>query len=706
MEDDLIQTFLEEGRENVQVIEEGLLELEKTPQEENLINTVFRAMHTLKGGAGLVGLTVISELAHRLENVLETIRQSGTGIPEEAFSILFSGTDLLSRMLESGDLEGSDYREQIAEHIQALTIFSEREALTCPKVNAKVMPFRDSPIGYYKVILKFRPDIFETGTDPLMLLLELEENGEVLESFLNMSGLPDLSALNVHALHIYWTIFLRSKKSREEIEDIFIFVIEDNEISVEDITAEKEYLYDPDKRTGELLIERGLITAQDVEEVLKKQKRTGELLIAEGKVTGGQVDKVIRSQKRFREQEQLETIRVDTHKLENILNNIAELLIAQSRVKELVLRLTGGNRALEAEVFNAFQDSDKIIRLLQEEVMNASMIPIGGTFVRFQRMARDLAREKGKQIELVINGRDTELDKKVIEQIADPLKHLIRNSVDHGLEMPEERTAQGKLPAGTIHLNAFHQEGNIVIEISDDGRGIDEEAVLAKAKERGLVKDDRALTPAEIQRFLFMPGFSTARKVSDISGRGVGLDVVMTNVQNLRGSVELFSEKGKGTRFTIKLPLTLAIIDGMMVRVGEERFIIPLTAITEFIKAKPGDLHMTEGRGIILHLRKELIPYAGLYQLLKLEPDYSQPTDGILVILKDGQKKMALLVDEIIGQEQVVIKSMKEHMEQVDGVAGATILGDGKVAIILDISTLFRLSRERDRGDSLITHTP
>ncbi len=694
--EDMLKIFIEETEENLQSLEEGLLELEDNPGDMGLIDLVFRAMHTIKGGAGLMGFTQISQAAHHLENILDQIRQSGEGMPREVFSLMFAGLDVLRQLLESGDPEGTAYQKEVAELIRKADLYAAGGETPAEK---EAPPKASPGKRYYKLELKFKPDLFATGTDPLMLLLELEETGVFLENYVNMAKLPPLQELDPQQLYLSWTIFLETGSSKEELENIFIFVADDNEIKIDEITNELDQWFHGEKRTGEMLVERGLISPEEVEEVLAKQKRVGELLVLEGKLASGQVSKVMQTQQRFREQEQANTIRVDTGKLEEILNYIAELLIAQSRVKELVSKMLG-ERAAVAEVLNAFQEVDKIIRFLQEEVMTTSMIPIGGTFMRFQRMVRDLAREKGKEIELVMSGKETELDKKVIEQITDPLKHLIRNAVDHGLETAEERLAAGKKPQGTIHLNAFHQEGNIVIEISDDGRGINEEAVLAKARERGLVEKDRLPSQAELQRLLFMPGFSTAKEVSDISGRGVGLDVVANNIKNLRGSVELFSERGKGTKFSIKLPLTLAIIDGMMVRVGTERFIIPLTSIMEFIKARQGDIRQAEGKGLIMQLRNEYIPYSALYQLLHLEAEHTRPTEGILVIIKDGQKKMALLVDEIIGQEQVVIKSIKENMEQVDGVAGVTIMGDGKVAIILDVSSLFRLVRKADYSGS------
>ena len=697
VDDDLILTFVEETKENLQTMEEGLLELESAPEDQSLINVVFRAMHTIKGGAGLMGLTEISNVAHHLENILENLRQSGEGINQQTFINLFAGVDLIKQMLNSKGFVTEDYQDRLEDLLQAISLTEENYKGNSLKDNEEQQTKEDNGKNFfYKICLNFRADIFETGTDPLMLLVELEENGQVLASYPNTHKLPALEMLNPYEMYISWTIFFMSQHAKEKIDEIFIFVKDENDIQIDEISEQLEYWFNS-KESAQRMIEAGLLQPDCLEYYLSKQKDIGRLFFKSCTVK----DEDILEIKGIKKQtaavtgtEQSNTIRVDSRKLETILNHLAEVLIAQSRVKDLVSKVSI-DRSASREIYIAFEEVDKIIRRVQEEVMNTSMIPIGGTFSRFQRMARDLAREKGKEVNVILTGKETELDRKVIEQISDPLKHLIRNSIDHGLEATEERIAQGKSSVGTIVLNAFHQEGNFVIEISDDGRGIDEEAVLNKALEKGLVEPDRTYSPSEIHRFLFLPGFSTAKEVSDISGRGVGLDVVLTNINSLRGNIELFSDKGKGTKFSIRLPLTLAIIDGMMVRVGEERFIVPLNAVIEFIKAKPENINKVEGKGIVVHLRKEFIPYAALYKLLHLESDCNNPSEGILIILKDGNKKLALLVDEIIGQEQVVIKSMRDNLEQVDGIAGATILGDGKVAIILDVSSLFRLTKKQ-----------
>ncbi len=722
-EDELIQTFIEEASENFQVIEESLLDLENDPGDSDLINGLFRAMHTIKGSASLVGLEYYGELAHKLENILSIVRKQESEVPDIVFSALFFGTDVLKQMMEAGDYTGESFQEQIEELNQKIkecesyfnatketsknvseehggeessaagNFYSEEDS------DVEIFEREDDGEAHYLVLLKFHRDFLESGVDLMMWFMEMEEQGEIISTYLDTADLPPLHDIDPSLLYIYWIVIIKTSQSKEDIEEMFTFVSDQGDLTVRDITNELYYWMQSEKSLKELWEESSF--EEEQEEAKEEEKTTEVQPQTQSGVNQEQQDSQQKpqqkssqssAQRKAREQEQANTIRVDAYKLESILNEVAELLIAQSRVKELVLK-ESSQVSFDVDIYNAFDEVDKIIRYLQEEVMKASMVPIGGTFVKFQRMARDLAKELGKEMEMDITGRETELDKRVIEQMADPLKHIIRNTLDHGLEMPDEREQVGKPRVGTISLNAYHQEGNIVIEIKDDGKGIDKEKVLEKARDKGVIDADYDIDDNRVFNLLFHPGFSTAEKVSDLSGRGVGLDVVQRNISNLRGSVEIESEKGKGTTFIIKLPLTLAIIDGMVIRLGEERLVLPLNSISEFLKAEEGDIFRAEGKGLILSLRDEYIPFVGLYQLLGLEADHTEPTEGIVVVLKDGARKLAILVDEIISQEQVVIKNVKEHMEQVDGVAGATILGDGKVAIILDVASLFRLTK-------------
>jgi two-component system chemotaxis sensor kinase CheA len=599
--------------------------------------------------------------------------------------------DMLNRMVDM-TAGGENVPEDMADAVKAkLTSFilknENQDALTGPAYGVMATPGQAKSV--FKILMEFRPDIMESGNDPLRLIEELCEKGQLLDVNMNIAKVSPVEELDPYVMHISWTLFMETECTYEEIRDLFVFIWDDNNIMITDLTDLSDDSGEiAEKRTGELLIDAGVIDETQLHETLKKQKKIGEILVEEAKAAPGQIEKVLEKQKTARESQQVDTIRVDTKRLENVLDFVAELVISQSRVKELV----SNQNQVDVEVYNAFQEVDKIIRRLQEEVMKTSMVPVGGTFTRFQRMVRDTAAEKGKEIELIIHGQETELDKRVIEQITDPLKHMIRNSLDHGIEMPDVREAAGKPRKGTIWLNAYHQEGSIIIEVSDDGKGLDETVIRKKAIEKGLIVENQKLADHEMYKLIMMPGFSTAEQITDISGRGVGLDVVANNVRSMRGTIDLESTKGRGIKFYIKLPLTLAIIDGMMVKIGDEKFIIPLTSIVEFIKASPKDIKSVEGTGQVINMRNEYIPLAQLSRLLDIPANTDDPAEGLLVILKDARKKIALLVDDILGQEQVVTKSLKDNYQHVEGVAGATILGDGRVAVILDVPTLIRMA--------------
>jgi len=381
---------------------------------------------------------------------------------------------------------------------------------------------------------------------------------------------------------------------------------------------------------------------------------------------------------------------VDTEKLDKLVNLVGELVIGVARVNQISEELAAQDTVVE--MGSAVEALDHISRDLQEQVMRVRMIPVEGTFNRFQRVVRDLANEMGKKIHLEMSGAETELDKNVIEQIADPLKHLIRNSADHGLETPEERVAAGKEDTGTIWLRAYQQEGKIIIEVADDGRGISREKVLSKAVDRGLVGEGVQLSDQEVFAFMFQPGFSTAAKVTEVSGRGVGLDVVRQNIEALRGSVEVSSTPGEGSIFRIKLPLTLAIIDGMTVKVGDEIITLPLLSILESLRPRPKDLQKVEGRGELIVVRGDYLPLVRLYDIFQLPTKRTDPTKALVVIIESVSKRFGVLVDDILGEQQAVIKSLEQNYKKVEGVAGATILGDGRVSLILDIHGLEKLA--------------
>jgi two-component system chemotaxis sensor kinase CheA len=444
-----------------------------------------------------------------------------------------------------------------------------------------------------------------------------------------------------------------------------------------------------EKKIGEILVDKGIVKEEDIKNALDKQTKIGEILTKEGKVTPNQLEKVVQQQEDARKVKESTSIRVDTHKLDKLMNLVGELVINQARVAQIASKK---DKIDILELSATAETLDRITREIQEQIMKTRMIPIENTFNQFHRMVRDLALEKKKDIKLKILGKETELDKTLIELINDPLKHMIRNSVDHGIETIEEREALGKSPEGTIVLNAYHEAGNIVIEVSDDGKGLNKEKILSKAREKEIIPYDKELSEDEIYKLIFLPGFSTAEKVTEISGRGVGMDVVKNNISKLRGNIEIYTKPGEGTTFKIILPLTLAIIDGMLVKVGEQLLIIPLLSIVESIRPKSSDIKNVNIESEVVNVRGEYIPLIKLYDLFNVETECTDPSKALIVIVSMGKSRACLLVDDIIGQQQAVIKSLEENYKSVKGISGATILGDGTVAMILDIGAIIKMA--------------
>ncbi|MGD2063746.1 MAG: chemotaxis protein CheA, partial [Nitrospirota bacterium] len=451
----------------------------------------------------------------------------------------------------------------------------------------------------------------------------------------------------------------------------------------------------PPKHLGELLVEKGHAAPADVgdaiaEQLSGKEEALGRILVERGRVEPAQVNDALKEQHLQRRdtasQKTVSAIRVDTERLDTLMNLVGEIVIAQSQA----MKISTGFDDEEGERLQAsLYDVERLSRELQDQVMAVRMMPIGPTFKQFARFVRDTTRELGKQVNFVITGEDTELDKTVIEQIGDPLKHLIRNSLDHGLETADERRASGKPEKGTLELRAGHQGGSVVIEVIDDGRGISRARVLAKAVARGLVTEDQELPDNQVLRLIFHPGFSTAEQVSSLSGRGVGMDVVKRNVESLRGTVDVESEDGQGSVLRIRLPLTLAIIEGMVVSVSGQPYILPVLSIVESIRPRAQDIKQVSGQGEVLFFRNEYLSLYRLYDWLDHEPVVTDPTQGIVLVVEDGAGRRALMADDLLGQQQVVIKNLEDNFTKLEGISGATILADGNVALILDIVGLY-----------------
>ncbi len=683
-------SFFEESAEHVETMETGLLDLEQRPTDLDLLNRIFRAAHSIKGNAGMFNFTAIGGLTHKMENILDKLRNSQMVVTKDIIDLLLQALDGLKSLLDAArSTQEIDVAPIAALEAKLVACFEGDEATDTSGVSAE----ENSEVGrtqgprHLTINWKPFPELFQRGLDPSQIFRELEGLGSIETLTVQINALPTLAEMDAEVCYLAWTITLQTDHPEAEIDAVFDFVRDGSDLTIEESGAEAKDGYKP---LGEILVEQGSSSPEQIESALAKQKPLGQILIDEKAATPQQVNQALNTQQQQKKPEGA-SIRVDTEKIDKLINLVGELVITQSMITDLGEKFTMNQLPILQE---RIIQLERNTRELQERVMSVRMVPIGATaFNRFPRLIRDLAGKSGKQIQLVMSGEDTELDKTLIEAIGDPLTHLVRNSADHGLEPPEERIAAGKEALGTVRLNAFHDGGSICISVEDDGRGLSREKILKKAIEKGLISEGQQLTDEEVWLLIFKPGFSTAEKITDISGRGVGMDVVKRNIEALGGSVGIQSTEGKGSKLTLKLPLTLAIIDGMTVRVKDENYIIPLISVTESIRPKPADLQTVVGKGEVFNLRGEWVPMVRLYDVFGVQPEFTDPSQALLVIVEAEGKRVALFVDELTGQQQVVIKSLEQNYRKVEGIAGATILGDGQVALILDIAGLVKLSR-------------
>ncbi|OQW35755.1 MAG: hypothetical protein A4E19_16025 [Nitrospira sp. SG-bin1] len=710
-------SFFEEASEHLAVVEEGLLELEQHPEDRDLLNKIFRSAHSIKGGSGMFGFNAVAQFTHKMETLLDLLRNGQKAVSPAIADLLLKSTDCLKTLLESVKT-GAAVDDATVQRLSA-----ELAAASDLKVEAKAQ-VEESPSGSSLISAltsTFRiawtpPEwLFQRGLDPLQIFKELRSFGTLSQVAIDMSRLPELADVDPEKCYLSWTMQLNTGKDRQAVEGAFEFVKEDSTLAIEEVKAKAEAKIkggsqerstvtlaptsEPEepKPLGEILVESGVVSRETLDHALAQQKRVGQILIEQHAATPQQVEQALLKQKLQESTAQAKktdttSIRVDTAKIDKLINLVGELVITQSMLSDLGSRFE--IRQLPVLLERVAQ-LERNTREIQERVMGIRMLPIGTAFSRFPRLVRDLSAKAGKKIHLVVSGEETELDKTVIESIGDPLTHLIRNSADHGLEPPEERLDNNKQETGTIKLNAFHEGGNICITVEDDGRGLNRDKIVAKAVKQGLISDNDKLTDDQIWSLIFKPGFSTADKITDVSGRGVGMDVVKRNIDALGGTVSIKTSKGRGTTFTLKLPLTLAIIEGMTVRVGQETYIVPLLSILESIQPKEGAVKTVVGKGELINVRGTYLPMVRLYEVFSLQPEHTIPTKAILLILETEGERVAVMVDEILGQQQVVIKSMEQNFRKVEGIAGATILGDGTVGFILDVRGLLEIARHQ-----------
>lgn len=694
----LRDVFIREAADILASLESDLVRLEDEKDPE-LVNGIFRYVHTLKGSSGIAGFKGVYTFTHRLENLLDMVRSGSLAAGKEIIDLLLVGLDWIRSAIDAGEENPAldEGRDELLKRVDAIMERSGAKAAGASGAQVEGGPVdeeMDLGYRYFRINAGFREDVFETGTDPLMIMEDLFALGIVVERRTDRKRLPELSVMDPEKCYLGWNLVLKTKNPRQKIDEVFMFVLDDNPITIEDITSQYTSLAAGDaqikeKRIGEILVAKGILTDTELNDVLKTQDgentRIGDLVVAKGYATEKEVQFALTEQEKIKKKIETSTVRVDTGKLDKLLNLLGEIVIGQSAIAGIADELDEEHSFL---LKNALYGLDRTTREFQEQIMSIRMIPIGPSFEQFRRFVRDTAHTLGKEIRLEIEGGETELDKTVIERMDDPLKHMIRNAIDHGIESATEREAAGKERTGTITLRSYHQEGNVFIEVLDDGRGIDRARLRAKAEQMGLLKPGEDANEAKLLSFLFLPGVSTAEKVGDLSGRGVGMDVVKNNIESLRGSVEIATRPGKGSTFRIKLPLTLAIIEGMMVRVGKNVYIVPLLSIVESLQPRKEDIRTVKEKGEVVQVRSEYVSLVRLYELFGIEPEYRNPWESLVVIVEAAGSRVGMMIDELLGQQQIVIKSLENNITKSRAVSGAAILGDGRVALIIDIHGL------------------
>ncbi len=714
--DDALQTFVLESCELLEDMENALLAVEQAEDKSEMVNAIFRAAHTIKGSSGLFGLDHVVAFTHGVESVLDRLRSGKLEINDQLVVLLLSCCDQIRALVEriaQGQKEADQALQQQGEPLLAqLRTFlapaaSQADLPVAVKQQDEATLQRIHGEGvhseHWHISLRFGPDVLRNGLDPLSFIRYLGTLGQIAAIETHADSLPPLAQMDPELCYLGFEIALQSDASKTTIENVFEFVQGECQLRIlppHSLITEYVNLLQQQQgdvqRLGEMLLSCGTLTAQELDAALNAQsdspnKPIGTILVEQGTVQPAVVEAALTKQKQVKETGAAESrsIRVDADKLDQLINLVGELIIAGASVNLIA------HKARIVEL----QESTSKLSMLVEEVRDSAlqlrMVKIGATFGRFQRVVHDVSRELGKNVALYINGEDTELDKTVVEKIGDPLMHLVRNSLDHGIESAELRAQRGKPAQGTLVLNAFHDSGSIVITVQDDGGGLKRERILAKAIERGLIDAGHHLIDSEVYGLIFEPGFSTAEKVTNLSGRGVGLDVVKRNITALRGTVGLSSVEGEGTTVTVRLPLTLAIIDGFLVEVGKSVFALPLDMIEECVAytAEPGHNYT--------NLRGQVLPFIRLRELFGIKAQASRSEN--IVVLKHAGQKAGLVVDKLLGEFQTVIKPLGEMFNQVKCISGSTILGSGDVALILDVPAIVNRCVNDSRNSNPLT---
>jgi two-component system chemotaxis sensor kinase CheA len=702
--------FYEESFEALDSMETALLKLDIGAPDKELINTIFRVAHSIKGGSATFGFSDIASFTHSLETMLDELRSGAMQVTLAMSDLLLKSVDVMRAMLRAVQQKKTIDAQRVSDlQFDLELMIAQKNSAPAVVVAAPAAPAAPAQAPVVAATPKrweitFRPfaELFARGNDPLRMMRELSELGQ-LESTAGVSALPAFAALDPQSCYLAWNLVLTADVTENAIRQVFEWAEGDCELQVKLADAAQgnaivtPVVADPeaaDPVGAAPAAEVAVAPAPAVSPAAATAHATATAAAhatpapATAAAAAPRLEAVAKPEIPVEKAADASSIRVSVEKIDELMNTVGELVITQAMLSQLGSKLEGPTAE---KLRGGLAQLERNMRELQESVMRVRMLPINVVFSRFPRMVRDLAQRLGKQVELKLTGEQTELDKTVLEKIGDPLVHLVRNSIDHGIESPEKRAAAGKSAAGTVHLDACHRGGNIAVEVSDDGGGLDKDRILAKARDRGLVGPNDVLTDAQIYELIFLPGFSTAEKTTDVSGRGVGMDVVRRNIKELGGKIELRSELGKGSKTVITLPLTLAIVDGQSVAVGSETYIVPLISIVESMQLKAENVSRLSGCGEVFSFRGFYLPIVRLYELFGVEPRTKALDEGLVVVAEgDGHQRIGLFVDDLLGQQQVVIKSLEANYGHVEGVSGATILGDGSVALILDIPGLIR----------------
>ncbi|MGR9205963.1 chemotaxis protein CheA [Rhizobium leguminosarum] len=668
---DPVAVFRTEAAECLEAIEAGLLDLTHQLDNKDLVDAVFRGLHTLKGSGAMFGFEALAAFTHHCETAFDRVRKGEVAATSELVAAVLAAQDHMRALVDQPDADHGDTGNKLLAQLQAAVGGKQAAAAAAPAAVPAPAAVRDPPAkkkNSWRIRFSLPANSMANGTNPLGLLDELRDLGECSVRA-NTSAIPALDDLVPTELHISWDVTLTSEQDRSAIDDVFIFVLDDMELSVEEISGTAAATAAPvEERAGPVPVAATSTAVPEFRPVeAVPAKREAPAAVSQAKAA--------------------ENVRVPAERLDELMDRVGELVIAQSRLSQLASAST------DIALRSVSEEIERLSGELRDTMMVLRMVPVATLFSRFRRLVHDLARETGKVIELVTEGESTEVDKTVIERLADPLVHLVRNSIDHGLETPADRLASGKTEAGTVTLSARQAGGEVIISIKDDGRGINRERVRAKAESSGLIQPGQPLSDSELLQLIFAPGFSTAAAITNLSGRGVGMDVVKKTVEALRGAIDIVSMPGQGSEVSLRIPLTLAIIDGLLVRVGSGRYVIPLSAVEECLELSLEEDLRSRGRSFI-SLRDSLVPFLRLRDLFRTgtKPDVHQK----VVVISTGTERVGLVVDQIIGDHQTVIKSMSKLHNNVATFSGATILGDGSVALILDVGHLVAAGQQQE----------